>query len=172
MKHVCKHFSAVVLSVFATVFACHAQQDDDQVPIDYLSHASPKSAQMAPRGHRNGQAHTNGIPDIDSLANFNNHSKHNASIKRQCANHLVLQHGWSRARASWHHNVQCSDRPCRAGLAQRRWLAEICKWSPANIQPGKVCPADTRFAALSELHLLEQRCAYPVHGCGPAGGVL
>ncbi|HYK34816.1 hypothetical protein [Alloacidobacterium sp.] len=28
---------------------------------------------MAPRGHRNGQAHTNGIPNIDSLVNFNNH---------------------------------------------------------------------------------------------------
>jgi hypothetical protein len=73
MNHVCKYFFAVVLSVFATVFACPAQQDDDQVPIDYLSHASTKSAQMAPRGHRNGQAHTNGIPDIDSLVNFNNH---------------------------------------------------------------------------------------------------
>jgi hypothetical protein len=73
MKHVCKPFSAVVLSVFATVFVCYAQQDDDQVPINYLSNAPHKSVQMAPRGHRNGQAHTNGIPDIDSVVNFNNH---------------------------------------------------------------------------------------------------
>lgn len=28
---------------------------------------------MAPRGHRNGQAHANGIPNIDSLVNFNDH---------------------------------------------------------------------------------------------------
>ncbi|HEX3438480.1 MAG TPA: hypothetical protein VHT24_17045, partial [Pseudacidobacterium sp.] len=73
MKHVQKQFSVVVLSVFTIAFACHAQQDDDQLPINFLSHASHKSVQMAPRGHRNGQGHTNGIPDIDSLVNFNNH---------------------------------------------------------------------------------------------------
>ncbi|HEX3472388.1 MAG TPA: hypothetical protein VHT28_14490 [Silvibacterium sp.] len=28
---------------------------------------------MAPRGHRNGQGHANGIPNIDSLVNFNDH---------------------------------------------------------------------------------------------------
>jgi hypothetical protein len=73
MKHVWKQVSVVVLFVFSTVFACYAQQDDDQVPINFLAHASHKSVQMAPRGHRNGQAHTNGIPNIDSLVNFNNH---------------------------------------------------------------------------------------------------
>jgi hypothetical protein len=64
----------VLLFVFATTFACYAQQDD-QVPISFLSNKSHKSIQMAPRGHRNGQGHTNGIPGIDSLVNFNNHFK-------------------------------------------------------------------------------------------------
>jgi hypothetical protein len=63
----------VVLFIFTTVFACYAQQDDDQVPISFLSNASHKSVQMAPRGHRNGQGHANGIPNIDSLVNFNDH---------------------------------------------------------------------------------------------------
>jgi hypothetical protein len=73
MKPVWKQFSVVVLLVFATVFTCHAQQDDDQVPINFISNASHKSIQVAPRGHRNGQAHPNGIADIDSIVNFNNH---------------------------------------------------------------------------------------------------
>jgi len=75
MKQVGKQLSLVLLFVFATTFACYAQQDDDQVPISFLSNKSHKSIQMAPRGHRNGQGHTNGIPGIDSLVNFNNHFK-------------------------------------------------------------------------------------------------
>src|ERR1700741_2236308 len=73
MRQAGKQLSAVLLFGLAASFACYAQQDDDQVPINFLSHASHKSIQMAPRGHRNGQAHTNGIPNIDSLVNFNNH---------------------------------------------------------------------------------------------------
>jgi hypothetical protein len=73
MRQVGKQFLVVVLFIFTTVFACYAQQDDDQVPISFLSNASHKSVQMAPRGHRNGQGHANGIPNIDSLVNFNDH---------------------------------------------------------------------------------------------------
>ena len=67
-----KQLSALALFVFAAVLTCQAQ-DDDQVPISYLSNASHKSIQVAPRGHRNGQGHTNGIPNIDALVNFNEH---------------------------------------------------------------------------------------------------
>lgn len=73
MRQVGKQLLVVVLFIFTTVFACYAQQDDDQVPISFLSNASHKSVQMAPRGHRNGQGHANGIPNIDSLVNFNDH---------------------------------------------------------------------------------------------------
>jgi hypothetical protein len=73
MRQVGKQLLVVVLFIFTTVFACYAQQDDDQVPISLLSNASHKSVQMAPRGHRNGQGHANGIPNIDSLVNFNDH---------------------------------------------------------------------------------------------------
>src|SRR6201989_341907 len=73
MRQVGKQLLVVVLFIYTTVFACYAQQNDDQVPISFLSNALHKSIQMAPRGHRNGQAHTNGIPNIDSLVNFNDH---------------------------------------------------------------------------------------------------
>jgi hypothetical protein len=73
MRQVGKQLLVVVLFIFTTVFACYAQQDDDQVPISFLSNASHKSVQIAPRGHRNGQGHANGIPNIDSLVNFNDH---------------------------------------------------------------------------------------------------
>ena len=73
MRQVGKRLLVAVLFIFTTVFACYAQQDDDQVPISFLSNSSHKSVQMAPRGHRNGQGHANGIPNIDSLVNFNDH---------------------------------------------------------------------------------------------------
>ena len=66
-----------VLLVFAMAFVCSAQQDDDQLPRDFLSNARGKSGATAPRGHRNGQGHTNGIPNIDSLVNFDNHFQAN-----------------------------------------------------------------------------------------------
>ncbi|MBV8551019.1 MAG: hypothetical protein JOY54_06935 [Acidobacteriaceae bacterium] len=69
-----KRLSLILPFVCATAFVCFAQQDGDQVPIDYLSNAGHKSLTVAPRGHRNGQGHaTHGIPDIDSLVNFNDH---------------------------------------------------------------------------------------------------
>jgi hypothetical protein len=63
----------VVVLAFAGATTCFAQQQDDQLPPDYLSNASHTSAATAPRGHRNGQGHANGISDIDSLVNFNGH---------------------------------------------------------------------------------------------------
>ena len=77
MKQVGKILSMAVLLVFAVAFVCSAQQDDDQLPRDFLSNARGKSGATAPRGHRNGQGHTNGIPNIDSLVNFDNHFQAN-----------------------------------------------------------------------------------------------
>lgn len=73
MKRLVRIFSIVVVFGLGTACACFAQQDDDQVSAGYLANAGKKHLMMAPRGHRNGQAHTNGIADIDSLVNFNNH---------------------------------------------------------------------------------------------------
>jgi hypothetical protein len=64
-----------MLLVFAMAFVCSAQQDDDQLPANFLSNAGDKSGATAPRGHRNGQGHANGIPNIDSIVNFNDHFK-------------------------------------------------------------------------------------------------
>jgi hypothetical protein len=68
-----KHLLLAVVLLFAGAASCLAQQEDDQLPTNYLTNASHTSGATAPRGHRNGQGHTNGIADIDSLVNFNGH---------------------------------------------------------------------------------------------------
>jgi hypothetical protein len=63
-------FALCVLSLASFGLA----QDDDQVPIKSLSTAHGKSAVVTPHAHLNGQAHArHGIPNIDSLINFNGH---------------------------------------------------------------------------------------------------
>ncbi len=59
-----------LLAASAVVFA----QASDQLTTGDLSSAHIKSLALAPRGHRNGQGHARfGIPNIDSLVNFNKH---------------------------------------------------------------------------------------------------
>src|SRR3954470_7192028 len=49
-------------------------QESDQLPITALAGKGPKTATVTPNTHQNGQAHARfGIPDIDSVANFNGH---------------------------------------------------------------------------------------------------
>jgi len=51
-----------------------AQEPDQLSSISDLQTAGKKSTTVAPHGHLNGQAHARfGIPDIDSLVNFNGH---------------------------------------------------------------------------------------------------
>jgi hypothetical protein len=65
--------------VFAAVFGiCLASaglaQEPDQLTAGSLANASGKSAVITPHAHLNGQAHARfGIPNIDSLVNFNGH---------------------------------------------------------------------------------------------------
>ena len=48
--------------------------EPDQVSPDFLTNAHQNSVQVTPRGHLNGQSHARfGIPDIDSIVNFNGH---------------------------------------------------------------------------------------------------
>jgi hypothetical protein len=74
MKKLVKTLLVVFVLVFATAINSFGQEPD-QVSADYLSNAGDKSGAVAPRGHRNGQGHANGIPNIDSLINFNDHFK-------------------------------------------------------------------------------------------------
>jgi hypothetical protein len=56
----------------ATWALAQAPLEPDQVPPDFVSNAHHNSAQVTPRGHLNGNAHTRfGIFDVDSIANFN-----------------------------------------------------------------------------------------------------
>jgi hypothetical protein len=49
-------------------------QESDQVTATVLANATGKSAVITPHAHLNGQAHARfGIPNIDSLVNFNGH---------------------------------------------------------------------------------------------------
>ena len=51
-----------------------AQEPDQLSSTANLQTAGTKSAKVPPHGHQNGQAHARfGIPDIDSLINFNGH---------------------------------------------------------------------------------------------------
>ena len=72
MKQLKKIFLSAVLFVSAAGMTAFAQEPD-QVSSTYLQNAGDKSGAVAPRGHRNGQGHANGIADIDSLINFNDH---------------------------------------------------------------------------------------------------
>jgi len=72
MKKLVKTLFVVFVLVFATAINSFGQEPD-QVSADFLSNASDKSGAVAPRGHRNGQGHANGIPNIDSLVNFSDH---------------------------------------------------------------------------------------------------
>jgi len=74
MKKLVKTLFAAFVLVFATAISSFAQEPD-QVSAGYLSNAGDESGAVAPRGHRNGQGHANGIPNIDSLINFNDHFK-------------------------------------------------------------------------------------------------
>jgi hypothetical protein len=66
--------AAIVLAASVMVLA----QEDDQITTGNLSTAKVLHQAVAPRGHRNGQAHARfGIPDIDSLVNFNKHFQAN-----------------------------------------------------------------------------------------------
>jgi len=54
--------------------ASSTAQESDQLPITALAGKGPKTATVKPNTHQNGQAHARfGIPDIDSVANFNGH---------------------------------------------------------------------------------------------------
>jgi hypothetical protein len=69
---------AAAVTCFAASLAFVAPasaQDPDQLPSTAnLETAGKKSVSVAPHGHQNGQAHARfGIPDIDSLVNFNGH---------------------------------------------------------------------------------------------------
>ncbi|HKD18467.1 MAG TPA: hypothetical protein VKG23_11420 [Thermoanaerobaculia bacterium] len=49
-------------------------QESDQVTASFLANSTPHSAVVTPHAHLNGQAHArHGIPNIDSLVNFNGH---------------------------------------------------------------------------------------------------
>src|SRR5205814_1476273 len=51
-----------------------AQEPDQLSSLANLETAGKKTTTVAPHGHQNGQAHARfGIPDIDSLVNFNGH---------------------------------------------------------------------------------------------------
>lgn len=66
----------MVVALGLTVIFAQGQValEPDQVSPDFLSNAHPKSAQVTPRGHLNGQDHARfGIPDVDSISNFNRH---------------------------------------------------------------------------------------------------
>jgi len=73
MKSLVRILSIVVVFGLGTAYTCSAQQNGDQVSATFLENMGHKSVMVAPRGHRNGQAHTNGITDIDSLVNNNGH---------------------------------------------------------------------------------------------------
>jgi hypothetical protein len=56
------------------VASASAQEPDQLSSLANLETAGKKSTTVAPHGHQNGQAHARfGIPDIDSLVNFNGH---------------------------------------------------------------------------------------------------
>ena len=65
--------SFAVVAIFA-IGTCFAQDLDVITTDDFLAGTHPRSAQVTPRGHQNGQAHARfGIFGIDSLVNFNGH---------------------------------------------------------------------------------------------------
>ena len=68
--------AAVVCFAASLGFAglASAQEPDQLSSTADLQNAGTKTAKVAPNGHQNGQAHARfGIPDIDSLVNFNGH---------------------------------------------------------------------------------------------------
>jgi hypothetical protein len=69
--------TVVALGSFALALCLAAPsiaQESDQLPITALAGKGPKAAKVKPNTHQNGQAHARfGIPDIDSVANFNGH---------------------------------------------------------------------------------------------------
>jgi hypothetical protein len=74
MVRIARFLCLFALGLFFLAQAGLAQQDDDQVSVDYVSSAHPHSGTTAPRGHLNGQGHARfGIAGIDSLANWNKH---------------------------------------------------------------------------------------------------
>ena len=66
----------LVLLAFALASTLAMAQEPDEITTPDLTSTNPHSAAQAPRGHRNGQGHARfGIPDIDSLVNWNSHFK-------------------------------------------------------------------------------------------------
>ncbi len=70
-----KGLPVLLLFVAATCSSAFTQaQDDDQLTSADLANVHVRSARVAPRGHRNGQADARfGVQGIDSLVNFNKH---------------------------------------------------------------------------------------------------
>jgi hypothetical protein len=69
-----KVFPWIFLAIFAASMTAFAQDVADDAILGDLSNTKPHTTQITPRGHLNGQAHArHGIPNIDSLVNFNGH---------------------------------------------------------------------------------------------------
>ena len=109
MKRFVRILSIVLLFGLGTAYTCFAQQNDDQLSASFLANAGHKSVMMAPRGHRNGQAHTNGIADIDSLVNFNNHF--NADGVDQNGNAQIIWYYNMVGTAPQHHGTTTFNAP-------------------------------------------------------------
>jgi hypothetical protein len=75
--HVFHARTVVAVGSFALALCLAAPsiaQESDQLPITALAGKGPKDATVKPHTHQNGQAHARfGIPDIESVANFNGH---------------------------------------------------------------------------------------------------
>lgn len=75
MKLVSRFVAPLLCVAFAIVCSFSAfAQEDDQILNAGLSNSRPHSSVITPHAHLNGQAHARfGIPNIDSLVNFNGH---------------------------------------------------------------------------------------------------
>jgi len=75
MKLASRFNAPLLCAAFALVCSFNAfAQEDDQIMAADLSNAHTHSSVITPHAHLNGQAHARfGIPNIDSLVNFNGH---------------------------------------------------------------------------------------------------
>jgi hypothetical protein len=70
-----RRFTALFTLTLLLLFTAFAvAQEDDQISIDAMANAHVKHNNPSPHAHANGQAHARfGVPNIDSLVNFNGH---------------------------------------------------------------------------------------------------